>query len=46
MPRKVSLPQLHPLDWMKAARHIVQAGRNRADMAMELTASDAFIAAM
>jgi hypothetical protein len=42
----VSLPQLHPLDWMKAARHIVQAGRNRADMAMELTASDAFIAAM
>jgi hypothetical protein len=46
MPRQVSLPQLHPLDWMKAARHIVQAGRNRADMAMELTASDAFIAAM
>jgi hypothetical protein len=42
----VSLPQLHPLDRMKAARHIVRAGRNRSDMAMELTASDAFIAAM
>jgi hypothetical protein len=42
----VSLPQLHPLDRMKAARHIVRAGRNRGDMAMELTASDAFIAAM
>jgi hypothetical protein len=31
---------------MKAARHIVRAGRNRCDMAMESTASDAFIAAM
>jgi hypothetical protein len=41
----VSLPQLHPLD-LKAARHIVRAGRNRGDKAMELTASDAFIAAM
>jgi hypothetical protein len=42
----VSLPQLHPLDRMKVARHIVRAGRNRGDMAMELTASDAFIAAV
>jgi hypothetical protein len=42
----VSSPQLHPVDRMKAARHIVRAGRNRGDMAMELTASDAFIAAM
>jgi hypothetical protein len=31
---------------MKAARHIVRAGRHRGDMAMELTTSDAFIAAI
>jgi hypothetical protein len=42
----VSLPQLHPLDRMKAARHIGRVWRNRGDMAMELMASDAFIAAM
>jgi hypothetical protein len=42
----VSLPQLHPLDRMKAARHIVRAACRHGETALEPDAWDAFIAAM
>jgi len=46
VPRGMGAPALHAVDRMKAARHIVRAGRRLGDSALELTAWDAFADAM
>jgi hypothetical protein len=45
-PRGVPLPNLHSLDWMRAAQSVIRTSRRRDDGALELRAWDHFIAAL